>query len=225
MPSRRAPPVTIGALHDAYRARHLAAVGSRRALARAAARRRAGARCGSRPSPRGALRERARALDASWRPIRDAALALPLFGALFAVKDNIDVAGLPTTAACPAFAYAPAQPRRVGRRARGRRRDRRRQDQPRPVRDRAGRHALAVRRRAQRVRSALHLRRLELGLGGRRGARASCTSRSAPTPRAPAACRPAFNNIVGLQADARPPVARAAWCPRAARSTACRSSR
>jgi allophanate hydrolase len=32
---------------------------------------------------------------------------LPLAGATFAVKDNIDVAGLPTTAACPAFAYQP----------------------------------------------------------------------------------------------------------------------
>jgi allophanate hydrolase len=29
----------------------------------------------------------------------------PLFGIPFAVKDNIDVAGMPTTAACPAFGY------------------------------------------------------------------------------------------------------------------------
>ncbi|WP_233560394.1 allophanate hydrolase [Oleomonas cavernae] len=32
----------------------------------------------------------------------------PLWGIPFAVKDNIDCAGLDTTAACPAFAYAPA---------------------------------------------------------------------------------------------------------------------
>ena len=34
-------------------------------------------------------------------------IAKPLWGIPFAVKDNIDVAGLPTTAACPEFAFQP----------------------------------------------------------------------------------------------------------------------
>lgn len=46
---------------------------------------------------------RARALAAEGRRGR------PLWGVPFAVKDNIDVAGVPTTAACPAFAYTPDQ--------------------------------------------------------------------------------------------------------------------
>src|SRR5438105_13687408 len=33
----------------------------------------------------------------------------PLAGLVFAVKDNIDVAGVPTTAGCPAFAYEPTE--------------------------------------------------------------------------------------------------------------------
>lgn len=51
---------------------------------------------------RDALRADASALGA-YDPSR------PLWGIPFAVKDNIDVAGIPTTAACPAFAYTPAE--------------------------------------------------------------------------------------------------------------------
>ena len=53
--------------------------------------------------PRGDVQGEARALGASRN------LALPLYGIPVAVKDNIDVAGLPTTAACPAFSYQPSQ--------------------------------------------------------------------------------------------------------------------
>ncbi|WP_213772270.1 allophanate hydrolase [Bradyrhizobium sp. dw_78] len=35
--------------------------------------------------------------------------AFPLYGIPFGVKDNIDVAGMPTTAACPGFKYTPDQ--------------------------------------------------------------------------------------------------------------------
>jgi allophanate hydrolase len=51
-----------------------------------------------------ALMARAAELE---RQASSAGCALPLYGLAFAVKDNIDVAGLPTTAGCTAFAYMP----------------------------------------------------------------------------------------------------------------------
>lgn len=41
--------------------------------------------------------------------LADDGMPVPLFGVPFGVKDNIDVAGLPTTAACPSYAYRPAK--------------------------------------------------------------------------------------------------------------------
>jgi len=58
----------------------------------------------SRVSPEDVIAH-ARSLDAL---PREKKARLPLFGLPFAIKDNIDLAGLPTTAACPAYAYMPA---------------------------------------------------------------------------------------------------------------------
>ena len=54
------------------------------------------------PLPEAALLARARELEAR------APADLPLYGIPFAVKDNLDVAGLPTTAACPGFTHTAA---------------------------------------------------------------------------------------------------------------------
>ncbi|TYO63925.1 allophanate hydrolase [Bradyrhizobium hipponense] len=53
--------------------------------------------------PRDEAREECRRFMARAR----AGESLPLLGISFGVKDNIDVAGMPTTAGCPAFSYTP----------------------------------------------------------------------------------------------------------------------
>ncbi|EIJ44390.1 Asp-tRNAAsn/Glu-tRNAGln amidotransferase subunit A [Herbaspirillum sp. GW103] len=80
-------------------------------------------------SPRtviGRLRERAIALNAQYRLYlhllseeeiepylqaleRQSPHSLPLYGVPFSIKDNIDLAGIATTAACPAFSYVPRE--------------------------------------------------------------------------------------------------------------------
>jgi allophanate hydrolase len=54
-----------------------------------------------------ALRDE-RAVMAEAQSLAGGDKTLPLYGIPVAVKDNIDVAGMPTTAACPGFAYRPA---------------------------------------------------------------------------------------------------------------------
>lgn len=54
--------------------------------------------------PQESLAEQARSLEAL---TPKEAAALPLYGIPFAAKDNIDVAGIPTTVGCPDFAYTP----------------------------------------------------------------------------------------------------------------------
>jgi len=62
--------------------------------------------------PQETVETRASALESR----RAAGEMLPLYGVPFAVKDNMDVAGHPTTAACPAFSYVPAETARAVRR-------------------------------------------------------------------------------------------------------------
>ena len=54
-----------------------------------------------------AIRPKSEALAIAERMQASGPEGKPLYGVPFVVKDNIDVAGLPTTAACPAFAYHP----------------------------------------------------------------------------------------------------------------------
>ena len=108
------------------------------------------------------MRRRAR------RRARPRGADLPLAGVPFAVKDNIDVAGVATTAGCAEFAYVPERSAPVVERSSRAGARLRRQDQPRPVRHRPRRHAVA---RYGACRNPLDpdtdRRRLELRLGDR----------------------------------------------------------
>lgn len=48
-------------------------------------------------------------INAQWYELEKLSRDLPLWGVPYAVKDNIDVKGMPTTAACPAFEYDPRE--------------------------------------------------------------------------------------------------------------------
>ena len=149
LPARH-PRLDIGGLHDAY-ARGLDPCTSSIACSRRSRRRTIPASSSRSPTAR-AVRKAAQKLG------RFDPVAKPLWGIPFAVKDNIDVAGLPTTAACPAFAYTPkASATAVERAARGRRAADR-QDQPRSVRHRPRRRAHALSGAAERLRSRLSCR-------------------------------------------------------------------
>ncbi|MEO3387305.1 allophanate hydrolase [Mesorhizobium sp. CAU 1741] len=105
MSSSRSPAITdfadIGARVDAYVAGRDAAVDLDAVFDAIAA-------SGERPVWISVMaRDKAHALLERAKERLDAGVEQPLFGIPFAVKDNIDVAGMETTAACPEFAYTP----------------------------------------------------------------------------------------------------------------------
>jgi len=99
-------PTTLHALHDAFRVRSWRPSEIVEAwLARAPAERAAPVWIST--ASASTLRERAHSLDRKLDDDPERALQSPVFGALVGVKDNIDVRGLETTAACPRYAYLP----------------------------------------------------------------------------------------------------------------------
>ena len=99
------PSFDFATLHDAYRSGSLSPVSL---VAEVAARIRARGNDGVWISrvPEDGLYAEAKALE---RRAAEDFEAMPLYGLPFAVKDNIDVAGLPTTCACPEFSHRPAR--------------------------------------------------------------------------------------------------------------------
>ncbi len=154
---------------------------------------------------------------------KDAA-QLPLFGIPIAVKDNIDVAGLPTTSACPAFAYTPARDAIRGDAAARGRRHRARQDQSRPVRHGLVGVPLALRHPQKSAAGGSDSGRIEFGLGGRgidrTGAAGARYRHRGKRPRAGDA-----QQHRGPEAEPRVGFRPRGWCRRAGRWIVCRYSR
>ena len=94
--------LTIPALHTAYRDGRLTPTALVEALLERAAQYPDHA-IWITPPDAARLRARAKALEVAGMD------GLPLFGVPFAIKDNIDLAGVPTTCACPEYAYVPEQ--------------------------------------------------------------------------------------------------------------------
>ena len=77
---------------------------------------------------------------------------LPLYGIPFAIKDNIDLAGVPTTAACPEYAYTPHASATVVDRLMAAGASADRQNESRSICHRPGGHSFALWRLLERLR-------------------------------------------------------------------------
>ena len=169
------------------------------------------------------LRDEAEAVAEAHAVARKDAANLPLFGIPVAIKDNIDVAGMPTTAACPDFAYtargspAVARLRAAGAIVIGK-----------TNLDQFATGLVGVRSPYGVPRNAL---RADLIPGGSSSGSAvavaagivdfSLGTDTAGSGRIPAG----MNGIVGLKPTPRPRFDAPAWCPPAGPSTPSRSSR
>ena len=135
------------------------------------------------------LRDEQGSAGGSRSPDRQRRRQLPLYGIPVAVKDNIDVAGLPHHGRLPGLRLFAGARRHVGGAAARGRRHRHRQDQPRSVRHRPCRRALALWHSAKIRCAAISFRADRVRVRRWRCRLDWCRWRWAPIPQARAACR------------------------------------